>query len=124
MRDPDDPLPREESGDFMAGDRRIARTDSALPDWHVPDGSYRPIPIVWFAGAFLLQMLVLTVLFFALIAFHPVATIACALLVTAWIAHWTWERGIAQSGAGWKIATVAVLAMQLGLVVLGAAMRF
>ncbi len=37
------PNPREE--DIYAGERRVSRPDSALPDWHIPDAAYRPIPI-------------------------------------------------------------------------------
>jgi hypothetical protein len=43
--------------DIMAGERRISRTDTALPDWYVSDAAYRPIPIAWFAGALILQVL-------------------------------------------------------------------
>ena len=59
------PNPREE--DIYAGDRRVSRPDSALPDWHIPDAKYRPIPIAWFAAAFLIQMVVL-----AIVSLHSV----------------------------------------------------
>ena len=47
----------EREDDIMAGERRISRTDTALPDWYVSDAAYRPIPIAWFAGALVLQVL-------------------------------------------------------------------
>lgn len=96
------------------------RDDTALPDWYVPDASYRPIPIAWFAGAFLIQMVVLFVIFLTLIGQHPLFTIAGALLATAMIGKWTWDRGMAEASTAWKSATAVVLAIQLALVCLGA----
>ncbi|RGP40544.1 hypothetical protein BPTFM16_00829 [Altererythrobacter insulae] len=116
------PNPREE--DIMAGDRRISRPDASLPDWEVPDTSYRPIPIVWFAGAFLLQMVVLFVIFVVLAGQPGVLTIVAAGLVTGAIGAWTWERGMKDAGGSWKAATFIVLALQFGLVCLSASPRF
>ncbi|MDP5102540.1 MAG: hypothetical protein NWP98_01280, partial [Erythrobacter sp.] len=65
-------------GDIMAGDRRIARTDTALPDWYVPDASYRPVPIAWFAAAILIQTVAISVIFFALINKSGWLTLALA----------------------------------------------
>jgi len=117
MRDED------EAGDIMAGDRRIARPDSALPDWHMPDAAYRPVPIAWFAAAFLLQMVVLTFLFIILFAKPAWVTIVLAAVTTGVLGAWTWDRGMKSAGAGWRIATAAMLAVQLGFVCLGAAAR-
>lgn len=115
------PDPREE--DIMAGDRRISRPDSALPDWHIPDAKYRPIPIAWFAAAFLLQMVVLFALFMILHQQSGWITIALASLATGALGMWTWERGMKDAGTGWQIATVLMLVAQLGFVCLGAAAR-
>lgn len=115
------PNPREE--DIMAGDRRLSRPDSALPDWHIPDAKYRPIPIAWFAAAFLIQMAVLTFLFVATIGESGLLTIALSALATGALGIWTWERGMKDAGSGWKIATVLMLVAQLAFVCLGAAAR-
>ncbi len=115
------PNPRED--DIMAGNRRLSRPDSALPDWHMPDAAYRPIPIAWFAAAFLLQMVVLSALFVVLIGQSGWLTIALASLATGALGMWTWDRGMRDAGAGWKVATVLMLTLQLGFVCLGAAVR-
>lgn len=115
------PNPREE--DIMAGDRRISRADSALPDWHIPDAKYRPIPIAWFAAAFLVQMVVLFVLFIVLHAQSGWLTIILSSLATGALGMWTWERGMKDAGTGWKVATIAMLVVQLAFVCLGASAR-
>ena len=107
----------------MAGDRRISRPDSALPDWHIPDASYRPIPIAWFAGAFLLQMVVLFAVFVLLANVNAWATILLSALVTGMIGAWTWARGMREAANGWKAATIAVMAVQFIFVALGAGAR-
>lgn len=107
----------------MAGERRLSRPDSALPDWHIPDASYRPIPIAWFAAAFLLQMIVLFALFMLLIGQSGWLTVGLASLATGAIGQWTWQRGMGKAGRGWRIATVLVLGAQLAFVCLGAAAR-
>lgn len=118
MRDEDD-----ESADIMAGDRRIARADSALPDSIIPDAAYRPVPIAWFTAAFLLQMVALTFLFIVLLAKPGWVTMLFAAAATVILGAWTWDRGMKNAGTGWQIATAAMLALQLGLVCLGAAAR-
>ena len=111
------PDPREE--DIYAGDRRISRPDASVPDWEVPDSAYRPIPIVWFTGAFLLQMVVLFAIFIVLIGQSGAITIALSALVSGAILAWTWDRGMKQAGSGWKFATVAILLLQFLLVCVG-----
>lgn len=118
------PKRQDDDGDIMAGDRRISRPDSALPDWHIPDASYRPIPIAWFAAAFLLQMVTLFAIFIALLGYHGGITIALSALVTGAIGKWTWERGMKNASTGWKVATITMLAVQLMFIMLGASERF
>lgn len=120
MRDEDEDLTE---GDIMAGDRRLARPDTALPDWHMPDASYRPIPIAWFAAAFLIQAVVLSVLFMMLLGSSGWVMIVLASIATLAIGGWTWERGMKDAGPGWQVATLVMLALQLGLICLGAAVR-
>lgn len=112
-----------EQADIMAGDRRIARADSALPDSIVPDASYRPVPIAWFAATFLLQMVTLTVLFVTLLTASGWLTIVFAGAATLGLGAWTWDRGMKTASAGWRIATVLMLAFQFGFVCLGVAAR-
>ena len=115
------PDPRED--DIMAGDRRISRPDLSLPDWHIPDASYRPIPIAWFAAAFLLQLVVVFTLYVVLLSQSGWLTIALCGLATGAIGMWTWDRGMREAGLGWRIATVMVLALQYAFVCAGAALR-
>lgn len=118
MRDAED-----EAADIMAGERRIARADSALPDSIIPDAAYRPVPIAWFTAAFLLQMVMLTFLFIVLLAKPAWVTIILASAATGVLGAWTWDRGMKAAGTGWQVATAVMLALQLGLVCLGAAAR-
>jgi len=112
------PDPREE--DIMAGDRRISRPDSSLPDWEVPDTAYRPIPIVWFTGAFVIQMVVVFAIFVMFLSQHGAITIALSALMTGVIGAWTWDRGMKDAGSGWQAATVVVLTATFLLVCAGA----
>ncbi|MEM6266888.1 MAG: hypothetical protein AAF707_05130 [Pseudomonadota bacterium] len=107
----------------MAGDRRISRPDSSLPDWYIADASYRPIPIAWFAAAILLQSVLVSAVFFVFIARNGWVTIGLATLATLLVFQWSWERGIRQSGRPWQIATILVMTMQLGLIVIGTGNR-
>lgn len=102
----------------MAGDRRIARADSALPDWHVSDTAYRPIPIVWFAGAMLLQAVTQTAVLLLLIFFPPLITIAFAIVLTVLIGRLTWKRGMKTASVGWRTATALMLAVFVGITIL------
>jgi len=120
---PDRQYPDPCETDIMAGDRRVSRPDSALPDSILPDAAYRPVPIAWFAAAFLAQMGVLTILFVGLIDRPGWVTIGLCTLVTAGLAQWTWERGMNTAGRGWQIATAVMLVAQLAFVCLGAAAR-
>ncbi|RNJ62980.1 MAG: hypothetical protein EDM03_00590 [Porphyrobacter sp. IPPAS B-1204] len=120
---PDSPYPDPREEDIMAGERRLSRPDSALPDWHIPDAAYRPIPIAWFAGAFLLQMIVLFGLFIMLAGNSGWITIALCTLATLGLAGWTWERGMKDAGPAWQIATGLMMAAQWAFVCLGAAAR-
>ena len=118
---PDFPDPRKE--DIMAGDRRISRPDVSLPDWEVPDSAYRPIPIVWFTGAFVIQMVALFAIFIVLLEQHGAITIAMSAIVTGAIYAWTWDRGMKDAGRGWRGATIAILMATFLLVCAGSASR-
>ena len=104
---PSYPDPTQE--DIMAGDRRISRPDSSLPDWEVPDTAYCPIPIVWFTGALVIQMVVVFAIFVVLLGQHGALTIALSAIASGAIGAWTWDRGMKNAGVGWKAATLLVL---------------
>ena len=107
MSDGKYPDPAEE--DIMAGDRRLSRPDASVPDWEVPDTSYRPIPIVWFTGAFLIHLVAVMAILIALGRFGAWFTVPAAALAAGVIGAWTWERGMRAAGIGWKVATVLIL---------------
>lgn len=108
--------PRKE--DIIAGDRRLSRPDASVPDWEVPDTAYRPIPIVWFTGALITQLVLLFAVFWAFSWASGVITVSISGLVTGVIGAWTWQRGMAGASFGWRMATVIMMTSQLGLVVL------
>ena len=112
------PNPNEE--DIMAGDRRISRPDSRLPDWYISDAAYRPVPIVWFAAAVIVQSIALFVLAMVFASKNGWFTIGLTTLVTFGILHWAWQRGIKNSAMGWRVATPVVLTMQLLLIIFSA----
>ena len=110
----------DEDGNVMAGDRRLSRADSALPDWQMPDGAYRPVPIVWFTGALFLQFIVqaMLALVLALLGLPAVFNLAFAVLATGVIGYHTWGRGMATASLGWRMATAAMLLITLGTMAL------
>ncbi len=118
-----DPAPDPRKTDIMAGDRRLSRPDASLPDWEVPDSAYRPVPIVWFTGAMLLQFLLLCLLFFALAGANGIYTMGFGGLLTGVVGAWTWRRGMASAPVGWRTATIMMLAVQLGLLLLAVSPR-
>ena len=101
-----------DEGEVMAGDRRIARTDTALPDWYVSDTHYRPIPIVWFAGALLMQVIaqpVVAAIGWWLLDLPRLIVVGLAMLVSGLIWHHTWERGMHGASRMWQVATALML---------------
>lgn len=113
--------PRKE--DIVYGDRRISRPDLSLPDWEVPDGVYRPVPIVWCTGALFAQIIVLSVLMVILSDQNGLLTVALYAAATLGIGIWTWQRGMGDAGLGWKAATVIMLASWFAIYSMGAVTR-
>ncbi|BDI61113.1 hypothetical protein [Qipengyuania nanhaisediminis] len=103
--------PREE--DIVYGDRRLSRPDASLPDWEMPDTAYRPLPIVWFTGAFFVHLLATSVIALILSGQAGWISFALSAMAAGGIARWTWARGMAQAATGWKIATIAMLLINL-----------
>ena len=108
---PDYKDPREE--DIVYGDRRISRPDNSLPDWEMPDTAYRPVPIVWFTGAFFLHLILSGVLAMIVLPKSGTVWFALCALAAGGIAKWTWDRGMKDAGFGWKLATILMLAFNL-----------
>lgn len=86
----------------------------------LPEGTYRPVPIVWFAAAWFLQSIVLLVVFFSLLNNHPAINIIACGLVTIAIGRWTFRRGMADAGSGWRLLTILALAFNWVVVSVGA----
>lgn len=103
--------PRKE--DIVYGDRRISRPDNSLPDWEMPDTAYRPVPIVWFTGAFFLHLILTGILALILLSQDGWIIFALSALAAGGIARWTWDRGMKDAATGWKVATILMLAFNL-----------
>ena len=113
--------PRED--DIVYDDRRISRPDASVPDWASVDATYRPIPIVWFAGALLLQIIaqpVLFAIFRGVLGFSPLVVVAVALLASGIIWHFAMGRGMATASFGWRVATALMLAFFFAITALTA----
>jgi hypothetical protein len=82
----------------------------------IPEGSYRPVPIVWLAAAWILQGVALSIMLMVLNGKMPIFTVLTSAIITFVLGNWTFERGMAQAGTGWKIATVVILLITLALV--------
>jgi hypothetical protein len=89
----------------------------------VPEGTYRPVPIVWFAAAWIVHSFSIGFLFLLLINKAAIFTWLTTLLISFAVARWTFNRGMRDSGLGWRIATIAALACNWGLIALTAAAR-
>jgi len=115
MNDRDDPHLTEPPTLADAIDEHRAReafgiTTDAAGTW-LPEASYRPVPIVWFAAAWFLQVFALVTLYILLAAQAAILTAGATALSSWLIGRWTWARGMAQAGQGWRWATIAALAL-------------
>jgi len=119
MRD-DDFADGEREDDIMAGERRISRTDTALPDWYVSDAAYRPIPIAWFAGALVLQVLLQPAIVYLGWAGGSSTgfMLACATATTWLIWYTTQRRGMADASLAWRASTIVMLLFFLAISVI------
>ena len=121
MPDEKDESAEANEGDVMAGDRRIARTDTALPDWYASDAAYRPIPIAWFAGALILQVVTqpaIVMLLWGWIGLPRLVVVAVALLASGMIWQFTWDRGMHGAAKPWQWGTGLMLAFFFGITAL------
>ncbi|MEL7188112.1 MAG: hypothetical protein AAGK17_01055 [Pseudomonadota bacterium] len=110
---PTPPRPDPKTEDIMAGDRRLSRPDSSLPDWEMPDAAYRPVPIVWFTGAFFLHFIVSSAILMILANQPAWAPIGLSALAGGAVFKWTWDRGMSAARFGWRLATTIMLVINV-----------
>lgn len=108
--DQDEELPPEIED---AIEEHLAREEfgitTAVPGTWMPEAAYRPVPIVWFGGAFVLQSIQLIVFTIMFATKQPIYTAGTTLIATLAIAFWTWNRGIRGSTPVWQAATFGML---------------
>jgi len=86
----------------------------------MPEGSYRPIPIVWLVSAWVMHSIAMILLVGLLGAKHPFFPITTTLMASAWILNMTFNAGMKNAATGWKIALVLALLVNWGLAVISA----
>jgi hypothetical protein len=86
----------------------------------IPEGTYRPIPIVWLTAAWVVHSFSLAALYLVLINKAGIFTLLTTAIITFWVTRWTFGRGMAEAGTGWKVATVVLLTINWLLVAMGA----
>lgn len=118
---PDDRFPDPREEEIVYGDRRISRPDASLPDWEVPDTSYRAIPIVWFTGAFITHLVAVTSIVILFAPAGALVTIPLSALSAGLIGAWTWERGMKDAATGWKLATATCLCLIVAFALIASA---
>lgn len=87
----------------------------------MPEGTYRPVPIVWFVAAWLLHGFAMMVLLILLSSKHHAFTWATTALASILIIRWTFARGMKDAALGWRVTTVLALLLNWGLTALTAA---
>ena len=118
---PDRGRPDPKKEDIVYEDRRISRPDASLPDWESPDTTYRPIPIVWFTGALITQVVgqaAIFLLFRHWLGFSDLAVIAIAFAVSVLVWEVGMKRGLTTASIAWRVATFAILAFFFALTAL------
>lgn len=108
---------REEQDEYIGPAEQVVEYSNI--GTFMPVGSYRPIPIVWFAGAIFLQGIALTVLFLVLLNKPPVFPILTTALISFAIGRWTFGRGMADASTAWKVITVTMLVFNWALTTFG-----
>lgn len=86
----------------------------------MPEGTYRPIPIVWLVSAWVVHSIAMTLLVGLLGTKHPFFPITTTLMASAWILNLTFKAGMKDAAAGWKTALVLALLVNWGLAVVSA----
>ena len=92
----------------------------------MPDGFYRPIPIVWFTAAVAANGVVLALLYMGPIAFFRAEPTLISIAAGLWLIYLIyriWPRKMVTAAKGWQIATGAILAAQFAIFLFAAANR-
>lgn len=84
----------------------------------IPEGSYRPIPIVRLVGAWVLHNIAMMAVLLIMSNQNALLTVCVTALISAWIMQRTLHRGLQGAATGWKIALGGMLALNWGLAVL------
>lgn len=82
----------------------------------MPEGTYRPVPIVWVASAFILQGFCLTILFLALLNKAAIFTVGGSAILSLYFGHRAFARGLAEAARGWQIFLIGLLSFNWLLV--------
>ena len=78
----------------------------------LPEATYRPVPIVWFLSAMMVQFFALA--FLLSLPVTGMAIVALSTVVSVIVRYWTFRRGMARASRGWKAATDIGLLLNWG----------
>jgi hypothetical protein len=84
----------------------------------MPEGSYRPVPIVRLVGAWVLHNIAMMAVLLIMSHQNALLTACITALVSAWIVRRALRSGMKVAATGWKVALVGLLALNWGLAVL------
>lgn len=68
----------------------------------LPEATYRPVPIVWFVSAMMVQFFALA--FLVSLPVTGMAIVALSTVVSVLVRYWTFRRGMARASRAWKVA--------------------
>jgi hypothetical protein len=86
----------------------------------MPEGTYRPIPIVWLVSAWVVHNIAMWLLVALLTGKHPFFVVATTVMASGWVLNRTYAAGMKRAGLGWKIALVLALLLNWALAVVTA----
>ena len=86
------------------------------PDSLLPDGYYRPIPIVWFTGAYLAQVAILSFIFLILYRLNDIFLYSISICSTYFIWSRTWKRGMSGASLAWRLSAIIIMSINLAMV--------
>lgn len=69
----------------------------------LPEATYRPVPIVWFVSAMMVQFFALA--FLLSLPVTGMTIVALSTVVSVLVRYWTFRRGLARGSRAWKVAT-------------------
>jgi hypothetical protein len=83
---------------------------------------YRPLPIFWFAGAMILQAVMLTILFVVAVVMlraQPLLIVAAGAVWSILMLYRIWPKKMRDAALSWRLATVFFVSIQFGLFAFG-----